>query len=105
MQKQKPELLAEETRLRKVKHNMFSKLLNDPSQRTVLKKFLQSAALSKYSSLPDTPPAPAAKTTPVAKTQANLQKKKKKKLQRYRSSYLRSGTGSKSKTRSLIDPM
>ena len=82
---------------------MFSKLLNDPSQRTVLKKFLQSAALSKYSSLPDTPPAPAAKTTPVAKTQANLQKKKKKKVQP--TGMKMSGTGSKSKIRSLIDPV
>ena len=83
---------------------MFSKILNDPSQRTVLKKFMQAAALSKFSSLPDAPPTPAAKATPTAKTQANLQKKKKKKVQRT-SSYLRSGTGSKSKTRSLIDPV
>jgi hypothetical protein len=83
---------------------MFSKLLNDPSQRTVLKKFLQSAAFSKYSSLPDAQPTPVAKAKPPAQTQANLQKKKKKKVQRT-SSYLRSGAGSKSKTRSLIDPV
>jgi hypothetical protein len=82
---------------------MFSKLLSDPQSRTALKKFMQAAALSKYSSLPDAPDAPVAKATLSTKTQSNLQKKKKKKVQP--TGMIMSGTGSKSKTRSLIDPM
>ena len=65
-------------------------------------KLFRVAAKSKYSTLPESEKRKLDNKAPV-KTQANLQKKKKKKVQP--TGMRMSGTGSKSKTRSLIDPV
>jgi hypothetical protein len=77
---------------------MFGKILQTPEGRKTFKRVMVDALRA------GTPTSKVtAKEKVATKTQANLQKKKKKKVQP--SGMIMSGTGSKSKIRSLIDPM
>ena len=75
---------------------MFAKILQTPEGRKTFKRVMVDALRAG---------TPTSKVTAKEKaaTQKNLQKKKKKKVQP--TGMRMSGTGSKSKVRSLIDPM